>query len=219
MLKRSCHLKFTLHPLIEGFPVCHLMWVNMGGNGWSEGVKCWLGCAYWCANEQWMIIFIHFPCLDDEQSVATRWVDLLFSTRLVPNAESLDNSIFTAEVSWWMERGEVELRSLMEKNGQKDGSPTPHPEVEELEIYSPERLAWNLQINTNHPFRKANDLNQTSMRTCFHVNFQGCTEKMMVGSPMLSLKVRLLSQANKGIWPKFLWGFLSVSIDIYIYIY
>ena len=81
------------------------------------------------------------------------------------------------------------VRSLMEKNGQKDGSPTPHPEVEELEIYSPGRLAWNLQINTNHPFRKANDLNQTSMRTCFHVNFQGCTEKMMVGSSKLSLKV------------------------------
>ena len=107
MLKRRCHLKSTPHPLIEGFPVCHLMWVNMQGNGWSEGVKCWLGCAYWCANEQWMIIFIHFPCLNDEQSVATRWVDLLFSTRLAPNAESLDNSIFTVEVSWWMERGEV----------------------------------------------------------------------------------------------------------------
>ena len=107
--------------------------------------------------------------------------DLLFSTRLVPNAEGLDNSIFTAEVSWWMERGEVVDGKKWAKRCILN-TPPEVEELEQLERYSPGRLAWNLQINANHPFRKAHDLNQTSMRTCFHVNFQGCTEKMMVGS-------------------------------------
>ena len=37
----------------------------------------------------------------------------------------------------------------------------------------PGRLTWNLQINTNHTFRKENDLNQTSMRTCSMLIFLG----------------------------------------------
>ena len=52
---------------------------------------------------------------------------------------------------------------------------------------------WKIDMEpTNHPFRKENDLNQTS-RNMFHVNLQGCNSFPM-NRPALQLKTSIQPQ-------------------------